>query len=460
MNRFSKDQNFVDEDLTWIFRYLLGNFFDMLTILLVISITIYYFVVAIIPLTILFFVIHSFFSPSSRQLNRLDSICRSPLYAHFSETLNGVATIRAYRQAGRFIKENEARLDRSLVPYYLSAVADRWRGTSSETLGSLVVLVVAIMAVLGRGTMDSAEIGLSVTYALSITQALNWVLEDACDIETYIVAVERIREYTTMKNEAPAENPGSPSPPEWPAKGEVRFSHYSTRYREGLDLVLRDVDCTIRPQEKIGVVGRTGAGKSSLTLALFRIIEPASGAILIDGVNIATLGLRDLRSHLTIIPQDPVLFAGTLRENLDPFEEVEDDRVWAALAAVHLKDHVKTLPLGLEHIVSQGGENMSVGQRQLVCLARALLRRSRVLVMDEATAAVDVETDDLIQKTIREEFRDCTIITIAHRIKTIMDSSRIMVLDKGSITEFDTPQALLADSSSLFYSMAKQSGLV
>ena len=460
INRFSKDQNAVDEDLIWIVRYFTGNLFDVLTILVMITVTVYYFAIVIIPLCIIFIFIHAFFSTASRQLNRLDAICRSPLYAHFTETLNGVSTIRAYGQTARFARENEVRMDRSITPYFFSNVADRWRGTSSETLGAMVVLIVGLMAVLGFGTLDSAAVGLCVTYALSITQFLNWVLEDACDIEIHILSVERMREYASVKNEAPAEVPDSPSPPKWPSRGEVRFSNYSTKYREGLDLVLRDIDCTIRPKEKVGVVGRTGAGKSSLTLALFRIIEPEAGTILIDDVNIMTLGLRDLRSHLTIIPQDPVLFAGTLRENLDPFDEVSDNRIWAALGSVHLRDYVAGLSLKLEHRIAQGGENLSVGQRQLVCLGRALLRKSKVLVLDEATAAVDVETDDLIQKTIREEFRECTIITIAHRINTIMDSDRILVLDQGKIAEFDTPEALLGRPASLFYSLAKQSGLV
>lgn len=238
----------------------------------------------------------------------------------------------------------------------------------------------------------------------------------------------------------------------------MRFNNYSVRYREGLDLVLKDLDLSISGGEKVGIVGRTGAGKSSMTLCLFRIIEAANGGIAIDGVNIADIGLHDLRSKLTIIPQDPVLFSGSLRMNLDPFDRYSDDEVWSSLELSHLKQFVKGLPTGLEHECSEGGENLSVGQRQLVCLARALLRKTRILVLDEATAAVDLETDDLIQSTIRTEFDNCTVLTIAHRLNTIMDYNRVLVLDNGRVAEFDSPTQLMAQKG-IFYSMAKDAGL-
>jgi len=240
----------------------------------------------------------------------------------------------------------------------------------------------------------------------------------------------------------------------------VEFRNFQVRYREGLDLVLRGITFAVEGGEKVGIVGRTGAGKSSLTLALFRIIEPAGGQIIIDDQDITTLGLHALRSRLTIIPQDPVLFSGTLRINLDPFNTHSDDDVWRALEHAHLKAFVKGLAAGINHEVTEGGENLSVGQRQLVCLARALLRKTKVLVLDEATAAVDLETDDLIQKTIRTEFADCTVLVIAHRLNTILDSDKVIVLDRGTITEFAAPNDLLQNKQSAFYSMAKDAGLV
>jgi ATP-binding cassette subfamily C (CFTR/MRP) protein 1 len=278
-----------------------------------------------------------------------------------------------------------------------------------------------------------------------------------------MVGVERIKEYQEIAEEAPLHIPEQDPPKEWPQHGVVKFDNYQTRYRPGLDLVLKGISCDIMSGEKIGIVGRTGAGKSSLTLALFRIIESAEGggSIYIDGENIGLMGLSALRSRLTIIPQDPVLFSGTLRMNLDPFDNHTDDQIWTALEHAHLKAFVGNLPGdGLTFEVNEGGENLSVGQRQLVCLARALLRKTKVLILDEATAAIDLETDDLIQATIRSEFFDCTVLTIAHRLNTILDSSRVLVLDAGKIAEFDSPHALLQNNQSLFYGMAKEAGLL
>ncbi|KAI7818634.1 P-loop containing nucleoside triphosphate hydrolase protein [Gamsiella multidivaricata] len=258
--------------------------------------------------------------------------------------------------------------------------------------------------------------------------------------------------------EASEINPANRPPQEWPAQGRVEFIDYETRYRPGLDLVLRGVNCSINPHEKIGICGRTGAGKSSLTLSLFRIIEAAKGQILVDGIDISTLGLYDVRSRFSIIPQDPVLFAGTIRFNLDPLGTRPDVDLWQALEDSYLKEYVSAMEGGLNAMVLEGGDNFSVGQRQLICLARALLRKTSLLVLDEATAAIDLETDALVQAIIRQKFRECTILTIAHRIDTVMDSDRIMVLDQGRVAEFDMPAALLADQSSIFYSLAKQSG--
>ena len=245
---------------------------------------------------------------------------------------------------------------------------------------------------------------------------------------------------------------------DWPTNGCIVFKGYSTRYREGLELVLKQISFEIKAGHRVGVVGRTGAGKSSLTLALFRIIESVDGVIHIDGVDISQLGLYDLRSRLTIIPQDPVLFTGTLRLNLDPFEKHSDQQIWSALELAHLKPFVASLEAGLSHPVSEGGDNLSVGQKQLICLGRALLRKSRVIVLDEATAAVDIETDELIQTTIRKEFNDCTIVTIAHRLNTILDYDRVLVMNRGQVAEYDSPQVLLNDQNSIFFSMAKDSG--
>ena len=459
INRFSKDQNTIDETLPRTFQAYFRTLSQVFGILLVISIGSPYFTLAILPLAFLYFYVQRYYLATSRELKRLESTTRSPIYSHFSETLNGVASIRAFDQSQNFIKENERRLNDNQLAYYPTIASNRWLAIRLEAVGSMVVLLAALFAVVSFGKVDSATVGLTVSYALTITQTLNWMVRMSCDLEANIVAVERAKEYTHIKTEAPAIIPENRPPKSWPSRGEIEFRGYSTRYREGLDLVLKEVSCFIASNEKIGVVGRTGAGKSSLTLALFRIVESDSGAIVVDGNNISTLGLQDLRSNLTIIPQDPVLFTGSIRDNLDPFFQYSDEQVWKALECAHLGAYVRSLEKKLESTVTQGGENLSVGQRQLVCLGRALLRKTKVLVLDEATAAIDVETDSIIQKTIREEFKDCTIITIAHRINTIMDSDRILVLDHGKVVEFDKPETLLQNHSSVFYSLAHQAGL-
>ncbi|KAJ7390661.1 Multidrug resistance-associated protein 1 [Desmophyllum pertusum] len=333
-------------------------------------------------------------------------------------------------------------------------VANRWLALRLEFIGAAILFFASLFAVIARETIGPGLVGLSVAYALQITGSLNWMVRQSSEMETNIVAVERIKEYTAIPREADWVIPSHRPPDEWPHQGRIEIERFDLRYREQLPVVLKDINCAIGAKEKIGIVGRTGAGKSTLTLALFRILERAGGRIVIDGVDIATIGLQDLRSRLTIIPQDPVLFSGTLRLNLDPFNKYTDNELWNALEVAHLKNFVTGLEKGLQFAILDGGENLSVGQRQLVCLARALLRKSKILVLDEATAAVDLETDEFIQQTIRREFADHTVFTIAHRLNTIIDYDRVMVLKNGSVAEFDSPSILLSKRG-LFYGMAR-----
>ncbi|XP_050076523.1 multidrug resistance-associated protein 1 isoform X2 [Anopheles maculipalpis] len=460
LNRFSKDVDVLDNTLPQVLRSCLMMLFVVVATLVVISISTPIFAAVIVPIGVLYYAVQRFYVATSRQLKRLESVSRSPIYSHFGETIQGVQTIRAYSVQDRFITESDERVDSNQLCYCPSIIANRWLAVRLEMVGNLIILFAALFAVLGRETMNAGLVGLSVSYALQITQTLNWLVRMTSDVETNIVAVERIKEYGETKQEAAWELPNSTLPRDWPEQGMVEFRDFQVRYREGLELVLRGITFTVNGGEKVGIVGRTGAGKSSLTLALFRIIESAGGSIVIDGQDIAQLGLHALRSRLTIIPQDPVLFSGTLRINLDPFNAHSDDDIWKALEHAHLKSFVKGLTAGINHEVTEGGENLSVGQRQLICLARALLRKTKVLILDEATAAVDLETDDLIQRTIRTEFKDCTVLTIAHRLNTIMDSDKVIVLDKGQIVEFAPPAELLQSKNSAFYSMAKDAGLV
>ncbi|KAG0200120.1 hypothetical protein BGX33_011218 [Mortierella sp. NVP41] len=496
VNRFSSDVLSVDEMIPWNVFHTVICTFSVLATIIVIAMNTPIFLAVVPFLVIIYAFVQVYYIRSSRSLKRIDSVSKSPIYQHFSETLTGVTTIRALAADKRFVAENAAKADVSANAYFVWIVTNRWLQIRLECLGSVIVLAAALFAVLGRYSLNPANAGLALSYAMGVTQDIVWLVSALCDLQNNFVSVERIEEYADKNPEAPAQT-DVVLPKDWP-EGKIEFRNYSTRYREGLDLVIKNVAFTVQPTEKIGIVGRTGAGKSSLTLALFRIIEAANshwvkashngvdmdadlnkkdpaaavgagelekvqvdedgGSIWIDGVDISTVGLKDLRQHLAIIPQEPILFVGTVRDNLDPFEEMQDADLWEALERAHLKDHIASLEGGLSFKVSQNGDNFSVGQRSLICLARALLRKTKILVLDEATAAVDVETDELIQKTIRSEFKDRTILTIAHRIKTVMDSDKILVLEKGCVEEFEAPAVLLQRPDSLFYSLAHQAG--
>ncbi|NWT45609.1 MRP3 protein, partial [Chroicocephalus maculipennis] len=458
INRFSKDIYVIDEVIPPTILMFLGTFFTSLSTMIVIIASTPLFAVVIVPLAILYFFVQRFYVATSRQLKRLESVSRSPIYSHFSETVSGASVIRAYRRVKSFVDISDLKMDENQKSYYPGIVSNRWLGVRVEFVGNCIVLFAALFAVISKNSLNAGLVGLSVSYALQVTLSLNWMVRMTSELETNIVAVERIKEYSETETEAPWIIEGKSPPEDWPSKGELEFVNYCVRYRKGLDLVLKGLNLHIHGGEKIGIVGRTGAGKSSMTLCLFRILEAVKGEIKIDGVKISEIGLHDLRSRLTIIPQDPVLFSGTLRMNLDPFNKYSDEEIWKALELSHLKRFVSSQPSMLDYECSEGGENLSVGQRQLVCLARALLRKTRILILDEATAAIDLETDDLIQMTIRTQFEDCTVLTIAHRLNTIMDYTRVLVLDNGTIAEFDTPASLIA-SKGIFYSMAKDAGL-
>ncbi|KAM6898542.1 ATP-binding cassette sub-family C member 3 [Lycodopsis pacificus] len=458
INRFSKDIYVIDEALPATVLMFLATFFVSLSTMIVIVASTPIFAVVIAPLAFIYIFVQRFYVATSRQLKRLESVSRSPIYSHFSETVTGSSVVRAYGRHSAFVVMSDMKVDENQKSYYPGIVSNRWLGVRIEFIGNCMVLFAAVFAVTGKESLNPGLVGLSVSYALQVTMSLNWMVRMTSDLESNIVAVERVKEYSETKMEAPWEVEDKKPPPEWPMEGNVEFHDYSVRYREGLDLVLKNLTLSVKGGEKIGIVGRTGAGKSSMTLCLFRLLEAASGEITIDGVKISELGLHDLRSRLTIIPQEPVLFSGTLKMNLDPFEKYSDEDVWRALKQSHLHKFVSNQPAKLDLECSEGGENLSVGQRQLVCLARALLRKTRILILDEATAAVDLETDDLIQSTIRTQFDDCTVFTIAHRLNTIMDYTRVLVLDKGQIAEFDTPANLLSQRG-IFYGMAKDAGL-
>ena len=404
LNRFGKDVDVLDSTMPFILR---GWISCLLSVIATFGVIMYATPFTILPITVVlcgYYFVQRIYVSSSRQLKRLESTSRSPIYSHFGETINGASVIRAYGLQNTFIKESERRVDKNHQATFAAVIANRWLAVRLETVGNCIIFAAALFAVLGRDTLSPGMVGLSVSYALQVTQTLNWLVRMSSELETNVVAVERLEEYSMIETEAEWEKGEVEAKESWPESGEICLENYSTRYREGLDLVLHNISAQISGGQRVGIVGRTGAGKSSLTLALFRLIEPAQGKIVIDGLDISKLGLHRLRSKLTIIPQDPVLFSGTLRHNLDPFEDYSDEAVWEALKHSHLSDFVSGLQSGLNYEVAEGGENLSAGQRQLICLARALLRKTKILVLDEATAAIDLETDNLIQAAIRKEF--------------------------------------------------------
>uniref|UniRef100_A0A8D0B9V4 ABC-type glutathione-S-conjugate transporter n=1 Tax=Salvator merianae TaxID=96440 RepID=A0A8D0B9V4_SALMN len=459
LNRFSKETDSIDCIIPDKLKSLLGFLFNLLEICTVITMATPLAVVAIIPLTALYAVFQNFFVITSCQLKRLEAASRSPIYSHISETFQGTDVIRAYKDQQRFMAQNDFKVDRNQRASFPAVVADRWLATNTEFLGNSLVLCAALLAVANKGHLSPGTVGFSVSWALQITGVLNWMIRSLAELDNTIVSVERMEDYSKTPKEAPWSLSSHFLHENWPSEGAIVFRRYSLRYRPDLELALKSINIKINGREKIGIAGRTGAGKSSLAAGIVRLVEAAEGEILIDGVNIAHVGLHDLRRSITVIPQDPVLFSGSLRMNLDPLDTSSDEEIWAALEQTLLKNFVLDLPDQLAYECSEGGLNLSVGQRQLICLARALLQKAKILVLDEATAAMDLETELRVRSTVRTLFRECTVLTIAHRVNTIMDHDRILVIESGQVAEFDTPEALIAQKG-LFYRMAEESGLV
>ncbi|KAL4789715.1 hypothetical protein BDV19DRAFT_20483 [Aspergillus venezuelensis] len=487
MNRFSKDVEAVDQEVAPVAIGMLHSLASVIMIVILISIITPGFLVAAVFITMVYFALGAIYLNASRDMKRLESVQRSPLYQQFGETLNGIVTIRAYGDGPRFIIDNHQRINSYNRPHIYLWAANRWLAFRVDITGALVSFLTATFILSNIGRIDAGAAGLSLTYAVTFTENVLWLVRLYSEVQQSMNSVERVKEYLEVEQEAPPVIEDSRPPANWPTRGEVKFSNYSTRYRPDLDPVLRQVSFTVQSGEKVGIVGRTGAGKSSLALALFRGLEAETGKINIDGVDIGSLGLKDLREAITIVPQDPTLFTGTIRSNLDPFGHFSDEQIFTALRRVHLigsgasgtatpvtpsveqgspsesnltasgiLDN-KNIFHNLESPVSESGSNLSQGQRQLLCLARALLKNPKVLMMDEATASIDYNTDGKIQETLRE-LRDNTIITIAHRLQTIIDYDKVLVLDHGRVVEFDHPWTLVNKEDGLFRSMCENSG--
>ena len=482
LNRFTQDIDKTDMMLPFTMIQFIQTFISAIVTFLVIVLTLPMMLVIIVLFSVVYNYYRVRYIPTSRELKRLQSTANSPVLAIIQETLAGVDTIKAFQQKDRFIHKCKKYIDERTLVNIVSVDVDRWLSMRLQSISSLILFATALFAVWTLNTknpIDAALLGFLMTFALNVAYMLSGLIRSWGMVQANGVALERIIEYCDLPSEGAMIIEGKRPNAEWPAQGVVEFKDYSTAYREYLPPVLKQINLKIEAKEKVGIVGRTGAGKSSLTLALFRIIEATGGYIEIDGVNVNEIGLYDLRHHLTIIPQEAHTFRASVRENLDPFGEYTDEKLWKVLELAHLKEHVESMETdptkdekeksedpdelpkkrGLDAHIEEGGANLSAGQKQLLCLARALLNEtSKILVLDEATAAVDFQTDKIIQETIREQFKDKTILTIAHRIDTIMDSDKILVLDKGEVAEFDTPQNLLKNKQSIFYSLASEGG--
>lgn len=457
INRFSSDLYAIDDSLPFQLNIFLAQIFGILGVLVITCYGLPWFMLCLAPLGLVYYRVQHYYRHTSRELKRLSSVSLSPLYAHFSESILGLATIRAFRQTEVFKKENMDRLTVNQRAQYSTQAAARWLDLRLRMLGVAIVGSIAFIAVIQHHYqgVDPGLVGLAITYSLSVTGLLGGVVMFFTETEKQLVSVERTSHYIT--NIASECWDGTLFPPShWPRDGIVRYRGVHMRYRQGLPDALNGVSFETQPGEKLGIVGRTGSGKSSLFLTLFRMVEIYDGEINVDGMNLKLLDLKDIRSHFAIIPQDPFLFSGSVRFNLDPTSHHSDADLWTVLGRCHLAEVVERLG-GMDSDVGERGRHFSVGQRQLVCLARALLRRAKVLCIDEATASVDHETDAHVQMTIRQEFASSTVLTIAHRINTVLDSHRVLVMRDGYVAELAPPAELMQNPQSLFYQLVHSS---
>ncbi|TMW62209.1 hypothetical protein Poli38472_009702 [Pythium oligandrum] len=457
LNRFSNDLDQVDSNLPQQYHSLFQAATLVLGCLVVCGVASFWIALSYIPMIFIFVITGLYYKRSSREIKRLEGITRTPIFNLFSETLNGLDTIRAFQMEDKFVALNKVAVDDNASFYFNYWGAGRWLSVRLDWLSVVIIFVVSLYIILSKGSIAPTVAGLSITYSLMLTSMVQWCIRAVDLTDNAMTSVERLLHFRTIPAESNDSDCTPINPEAWPSTGSIQFDNLCLKYRPELPLVLRGVSMDIAGGEKVGICGRTGAGKSSLMIALFRITEFESGSLFIDGVDISQLKLRELRRSLAIIPQDPVLFSGSLRENLDPYGDYSDEAIWNVLKQVHLADAVTKWGAGLEFIVSERGDNLSVGQRQLVCIGRALLKDSKIVVLDEATANVDSATDNLIQATIKETFRHKTVLIIAHRINTIMHCDKIAVMDAGKVAEFGSPAELLRQSDSIFSSLAQRS---
>jgi ATP-binding cassette, subfamily C (CFTR/MRP), member 1 len=476
-NRFSQDISTIDKEIMGNLVTLLDCICGMIQVSTIVLLTMPILLLPIIPIMVFTSWIANRFFRVAREIKRLESVSKSPVFVLFSETLQGLSVVRAFRQESRFFEVCCQRVDDMNRCFLYLWLSNRWLNVRMQILGALVCGLVAYGVIYNVHHLTSTTAGLLLLYSLEFTGYLVWLARSYADAQMNLNSVERIQEYSAVPPEKyhPDLNQDPSSAPiimttvkpqdsgvleQWPMRGDIEFKRLYLKYASANEYVLRDVSFHAPAGKKIGIVGRTGAGKSSLLASLFRTVEPSAGELLIDGVNVLNIPLFTLRSRLAIVPQEPILFTGSIRSNLDPFDMVSDETIWGALNQVKLADHVAAMPGATlsEKLVAEKGSNFSVGQKQLLCMARALLRQTKILVLDECTANVDHETDALIQDTVRNELQNITVLCIAHRLHTIAYYDVIVVMDKGSVAEYGSPITLMSDSSSIFHSMCQSTG--
>ncbi|KAM7367319.1 hypothetical protein PAMP_015230 [Pampus punctatissimus] len=458
LNRFSADTNIIDQHIPPTLESLTRSTLLCLSAIGVISSISPLFMIALIPLAVAFYFIQKYFRVASKDLQELDDSTQLPLLCHFSETAEGLTTIRAFRHEARFKQRMLELTDTNNTAYLFLSAANRWLEVRTDYLGAVIVLTAAGASICCSRWRppNEAMVGLGLTYALTVTNYLNWVVRNLADLEVQMAAVKKVNSFLSTESENyEGSMDASQVPENWPQDGEIKIQDLCVRYDPMLKPVLKHVNAFIKPGQKVGICGRTGSGKSSLSLAFFNMVDIFEGKIVIDGIDICKLPLQTLRSRLSIILQDPVLFSGSIRFNLDPERTCTDDRLWEALEIAQLKNMVKALPGGLDAVVTEGGENFSVGQRQLFCLARAFVRKSSILIMDEATASIDMATENILQKVVMTAFADRTVVTIAHRVHTILTADLVIVMKRGNILEYDKPETLLEQEDGMFASFVK-----
>ncbi|KAF5442206.1 hypothetical protein F2P56_034893 [Juglans regia] len=451
LSRVSSDLSIVDLDVPSSFLYAVGATINAYANLGVLAVVTWQVLFVTIPMVYLAICLQRYYFSSAKELMRINGTTKSLVANHLAESVAGAMTIRAFEEEDRFFAKTFNLIDTNASPFFHNFAANEWLIQRLETISAIFLASAALcMVLLPPGTFSSGFIGMTISYGLSLNMFFVFSIQNQCTLANYIISVERVNQYMHIPNEAPEVIEGSRPPTNWPSLGKVEILDLQIRYRPDTPLVLHGISCTFEGGQKIGIVGRTGSGKTTLIGALFRLVEPEGGKIIVDGIDISTIGLHDLRSRFGIIPQDPTLFNGTMRYNLDPLSQHSEKEIWEVLEKCQLQEAVKEKKKGLDSVVVEDGSNWSQGQRQLFCLGRALLRRSRILVLDEATASIDNATDMILQKTIRTEFSNCTVITVAHRIPTVMDCGMVLSISDGKLVEFDEPTKLMKREGSLF----------